>query len=93
MTSPDNPSAWPDGLDAEVIRCMLRGYDEASGKPLTPAERTSLPWLMVEALIIESVVPIAATGSFARLAGSAFLEMIERKVKWIRPRAAALAEL
>jgi Ser/Thr protein kinase RdoA (MazF antagonist) len=93
MTSPDDPAKWPDDLDLEVIRCMLGGYDEASGKPLTSHERTSLPWLMIEALIIESVVPIAATGSFARLAGSAFLEMIERKVKWIRPRATALAEL
>lgn len=93
MTSPDDPAKWPDDLDLEVIRCMLGGYDEASSKPLTSQERTSLPWLMIEALIIESVVPIAATGSFARLAGSAFLEMIERKVKWIRPRATALGEL
>lgn len=93
MTSPDDPASWPDGLDMEVIRCMLGGYDEATGKPLAQEERNSLPWLMVEALIIESVVPIAATGSFARLAGSAFLQMIERKVKWIRPRAAALCEL
>jgi homoserine kinase type II len=92
MTDPDQPANWPDSLDHGVIRCILRGYDEASGQPLSVEERQSVPWLMIEALIIESIVPIAATGSFARIAGSAFLEMIQRKVKWIRPRALRLAE-
>jgi len=93
MTNPDQPETWPDGLDHNIIRCILRGYDDAAGKPLSAAERQSLPWLMIEALIIESIVPIAATGSFARIAGSAFLQMIERKVKWIRPRAPKLVEV
>jgi hypothetical protein len=45
----------------------LAGYDEGSGRPLSGPERASLPWLMIEALTIESIVPIAATGSFARI--------------------------
>lgn len=92
MDDPDQPITWPDGLDTAVIRCILRGYDEASGSPLSNPERLAVPWLMVEALIIESIIPIAVTGSFARIAGSAFLQMIERKVKWIRPRALKMAE-
>jgi len=92
MDDPDQPATWPEGLDTGVIRCILRGYDEASGSPLSNQERLALPWLMIEALIIESIIPIAVTGSFARIAGSAFLQMIERKVKWIRPRALKMAE-
>ena len=93
MTNPDQPATWPDGLDHRMIRCILRGYDDAAQRPLSAEERQSVPWLMIEALIIESIVPIAATGSFARIAGSAFLQMIERKVKWIRPRALKLAAI
>jgi Ser/Thr protein kinase RdoA (MazF antagonist) len=93
MGSTEQPASWPESLDHQAIGLVLRGYDEGGGRPLSPQERLAVPWLMVEALIIESVIPIAATGSFARLAGSAFLQMIERTVRWIRPRAAKLAEL
>ena len=58
---------------------------------LSPAEREALPWLILEALILESVLPIAATGRFAQLSGSAFLRMVMRKVRWLRPRAKKLA--
>ena len=50
-------------------------------------ELAALPWLMTEALILESVIPIAATGSFGHLSGSRFLRMVEGKVHWISPRA------
>jgi Ser/Thr protein kinase RdoA (MazF antagonist) len=86
----DQPEKWPDSLDAEAIHGVVKGYDETADEPLSPHERAVLPWLMVEALIIESMVPIATTGSFARIPGSAFLRMIERTVKWLRPRAGEL---
>lgn len=87
----DHPEQWPESLDANLMRWLVRGYDQATDQPLTEEERITIPWLIVEDLIVESIVPIAATGSFARLAGSSFLQMVERKVKWLRPRAASLA--
>ncbi len=96
MDAPDQPETWPDGLDANMIRILLKGYDdgvEGVGQPLGSSEHAAFPWLMIEALVIESIVPIVATGSFARIPGSAFLRMIERKVRWIRPRAEKLAVL
>jgi hypothetical protein len=39
--------------------------------------------LMIQALISEAVMPIAATGSFGRLEGFRFLQMICRKVRWL----------
>ena len=50
----------------------------------------ALPWLMTEALVLESVIPIAATGMFGGLSGSGFLRMVEGKVQWITPRADTL---
>ena len=38
-------------------------------------------------------MPIAATGTFAGIRGSAFLGVIERTVGWLEPRAAALTDL
>jgi hypothetical protein len=38
---------------------------------------------MCEAMIAEAVLPIAATGSFGRINGFAFLDMIQHKVDWI----------
>lgn len=87
----ERPEDWPETLDAKLMRALVRGYDQATDQPLTDAERAAIPWLIVEDLIVESIVPIAATGSFARLPGSSFLQMVERKVKWLRPRAASLS--
>jgi Ser/Thr protein kinase RdoA (MazF antagonist) len=85
-----HPDDWPESLDAGMMRWVVRGYDQTSGLPLSEAERAAIPWLIIEDLIVESIIPIAATGSFARLPGSSFLKMVERKVKWLRPRAQSL---
>ncbi len=84
--SDHDPGKWPEGLDSERLRAMLEGYHEASGQRLSDAELDAAPWLIVEALVMESVVPIAATGSFGRVSGAAFLSMIERNVRWTVPR-------
>lgn len=89
----EDPLNWPEGFDANLIRAIVRGYDQASYAPLTKSECLALPWLMVEGLIIEAIVPIVATGSFSQISGSSFLRMVERKVKWLRPRAASLSEV
>jgi Ser/Thr protein kinase RdoA (MazF antagonist) len=83
-----DPAEWPEALDKGRIRAVLAGYDQGSDDPMTDDERRALFWLIVEALVQESVIPIAATGRFAHLAGSSFLQMVERKVRWLRPRAA-----
>jgi hypothetical protein len=59
----------------------MRGYDSVS--VVSVAEIRSVPYLMCEAMIAEAVLPIAATGSFGRIDGFPFLQMIDRKVKWV----------
>lgn len=87
----ENPDDWPDFLDESRYKRFLRGYDQVPRCVLAKAELRSIPWLMIEALIAESVIPIAATGSFARMDGTGFLLMVQRKVRWLRQHAERLA--
>ncbi|HRK31060.1 MAG TPA: phosphotransferase [Tepidisphaeraceae bacterium] len=82
---------WPEYLDESRFKRFLRGYDDVM--LLSQAEIRAIPWLMIEALIAEATFPIAATGSFGRLEGLAFLQMVNRKVKWLAKESARLAEL
>ena len=76
-----DPSTWPDHLDVSRFKRFLRGYDAVN--VISVAEVQAVPYLMCEAMIAEAVLPIAATGSFGRYEGFPFLQMIDRKVKWI----------
>lgn len=79
---PMDPRAWPAELAEERLRSFLQGYEQEAS--LSPEQARALPWLMIEALIAEAVVPIAATGSFGRLEGFRFLQMICRKARWLQ---------
>ncbi len=87
----EDVSRWPDYIDESRFKRFLRGYDEVM--LLSEAEIKTIPWLMIEALIAEAVFPIAATGSFGRMEGLAFLQMVQRKVHWLQKNEAKLVEL
>lgn len=89
----DDPAQWPDYIDESRFKRFLRGYDAVPNCVLSRAELRTVPWLMIEALIAESIIPIAATGSFARLSGVGFLFMVERKVRWLQANADKLAAI
>lgn len=86
----DDPAQWPEYIDESRFKRFLRGYDSVPDAVLSRAELRIVPWLMIEALIAESVIPIAATGQFARIEGIGFLTMVERKVRWFKKHAADL---
>jgi Ser/Thr protein kinase RdoA (MazF antagonist) len=87
----DDVSKWPDYVDESRFKRFLRGYDEVM--LLSQAEIRAIPWLMIEALIAEAVFPIAATGTFGRMEGLAFLQMVQRKIGWLNRQADRLIEL
>jgi len=87
----DDASQWPEYLDESRFKRFLRGYDSVN--QLSRGELRCVPWLMVEALITESVIPIATAGSFSRMEGFGFLQMIERKVRWLQKNADRLASV
>jgi Ser/Thr protein kinase RdoA (MazF antagonist) len=88
-----DPGKWPVGLDEGRFKRVCRGYETVPGSVISIAELEALPWLMIQALIVEAVVPIAATGSFAGLCGSAFLGMVDANVQWLREHARRLTTL
>jgi Ser/Thr protein kinase RdoA (MazF antagonist) len=76
-----NPADWPDYLDQAKLVQVLEGYREVI--KLDKNHLDSLLDLMVETMIAEAVLPIAATGFFGNLTGLDFLRMIYRKARWI----------
>lgn len=89
-TKGEDPRQWPDDVDEARFRRFVRGYDSVPDAVLSRAEVRIMPWLMIEALIAESAIPIATTGSFSHLGGAEFLEMVQRKVRWIESNAEKL---
>ena len=92
MGSADDPTHWPEGVSGHRTVNLVAGFNQFASAPLTPEEMQAIPWLMIEALIAESVVPIAMTGRFARIDGAPFLEMVAQKVRWLTPRAGILVK-
>lgn len=82
------PADWPDYFDETRLKRFLLGYDQECA--VTPEEMKALVPLMIEALIAEAVVPIAATGSLGRATGFGFLRMVKRKVRWLQKHATRL---
>ena len=87
----DDPGTWPAELDENLLRSFCAGYDAVDDAVISTGELRAMPWLMVEALIVESVVPIAASGRFAGIDGETFLQMICRKVAWIESSSGRIA--
>ena len=91
-----NPADWPDYFDQDKLLQFLAGYKEkATGKPalLDEYKLLALLDLMIETMIAEAVLPIAATGFFGHLHGTDFLLMIRRKAEWLNNNREQLTEL
>jgi Ser/Thr protein kinase RdoA (MazF antagonist) len=87
--NPD-PRLWPAELDVDRFRAFFAGYNEQF--TTAAGQLNVVTSLMIEALIAEAVAPIAATGSFGRIEGFRFLQMINRKVKWLEQNGRLLIE-
>ncbi len=79
----DDTENWPEQVDEDRFIAFFKGYASLQGGGLTESEKKVVPWLMIQALIAESVIPVAATGLFAQMSGADFLRMVLRKVRWI----------
>ncbi|MDP7008476.1 MAG: phosphotransferase [Phycisphaerales bacterium] len=86
MGSAENVENWREGFRGHTIQSFVQAYDQFSHIPLFASERAMVPDLMVEALVVEGVLPIWKTGMFGGVQGSTFLRLIEEKLKWLEPR-------
>jgi Ser/Thr protein kinase RdoA (MazF antagonist) len=79
--SKSDPADWPDYFDEAKLLQFLNGYRELA--KLDKKRLNSLVDLMVETMIAEAVLPVAATGFFGDFTGLDFLKMIRRKADWL----------
>jgi len=86
-----DPTQWSAHFDRGRLFEFFNGYHEVTR--LSERKRYGLIDLMIEAMIAEAVLPVAATGFFGRHSGQAFLEMILRKTKWLRRSRRELREV
>ena len=86
----ESPAHWPHTLSARRLRAFISGWKQAIVE-ISDQEAHTLPWLMIEAAIAESVVPVAETGRFATVPGFPFLSMVREKVRWIKARYRAIS--
>ncbi len=91
VTGDKNPAKWPANVDKDRFEHFLRGYSDVGGTGADEAK--AIPRLMCEAIIAEAVLPIAATGTFGRMGGFAFLQVVGRKVNWILHHMQELCDL
>jgi Ser/Thr protein kinase RdoA (MazF antagonist) len=85
-----NPTEWPSYLDQAKLVQFLNGYREVI--ELEKDQLDCLADLMIETMIAEAILPIAATGFFGNLSGIDFLRMIHRKAEWINKNRQKLTE-
>ncbi len=85
-----SPADWPAQPDLERYRAFLDGYRRPEREPVERADPASIPHLMIQALVAESLLPIARTGRFGPLEPVAFLDAIARKARWLSENADAV---
>jgi len=85
-----DPTQWSAHFQRDRLFEFLRGYEEIT--KLSERKRYGLVDMMIETMIAEAVLPVAATGFFGRHCGLAFLEMILRKTQWLRRHRRELRE-
>lgn len=64
-----------------------------AGCRLAPEDPPAVPWLVIQAMIIETVAPIAATGRFGKLPALPALAMAVRAAEWAAADADRLVSL
>lgn len=85
------PAHWPDHFDHDKLVQFLAGYRSAA--ELGAETLDALVDLMIETMIAEAVLPIAATGFFGHHHGTDFLQMIRRKAEWLKENRERITEL
>ena len=85
-----DPADWPDYFDEAKLVKFINGYRDAA--KLNKSKLRSLVDLMIETMIAEAVLPVAATGFFGHLSGLDFLKMIRRKAEWLNKNSKRLTE-
>lgn len=89
------PSSWRIALIPDLLASFCAGYRNATpNSSVSPRQGFgAIPWLMIEALIVEAGVPIASTGKFGKLDAKPVLGVVHRAVEAIAQGAERIVAL
>jgi Ser/Thr protein kinase RdoA (MazF antagonist) len=88
------PSSWRIALDPDLFAAFCAGYRGAGvGKSMNAEALRAVPWLMIEAMIVEVGVPIAGTGKFGKLDAKPVLGVVHRATEALTASADRLTAL
>ena len=79
----EDPAAWREDLDLARMRAFADACAGELGAPLSVPELAAIPWLMIEACALETLVPVARTGRFAQVRADRAIPFLVRKCEWI----------
>jgi Ser/Thr protein kinase RdoA (MazF antagonist) len=92
--APAGTPTWRIALNPDLFSSFFAGYRATDGgRTLTDNDLRAVPWLMIEALVVEAAAPIAATGSFGRADGFSVLATVRVASDWIAGHADHLVGL
>lgn len=86
-----DPTRWTEHLDLARYQAFMQGY--AQETDLGAAELQAVPWLMVEALGMEVLLPLAARGAFGGIRGDTMLGVVRRQMDWLINNAQKLSRV
>ena len=86
------PSQWPSGLHFQAGQRLTSAWRSRIGK--TPPEGTwsMLPWLMIETIAMETMLPVAVWGEIPGIDVQEWIQAGAETAEWIRERSRSLAE-
>lgn len=91
--SRDTPTEhWPEGLRYKAGQRLTSAWRSRIGQEPGLGTWGMLPWLMIEALAFETILPIAVRGEIAGIDPAAWIQAGAKSAEWIRERSRALAD-
>ena len=86
------PSQWPLGLYFQAGQQVTSAWRSRIGKAPPDGTWSMLPWLMIEIIAVETVLPIAVWGKIPGIDVQDWIQAGAETAEWIRERSRALAE-
>lgn len=85
-------SQWPAGLHFQAGQKLTAAWRSRIGKPPPEGTWSMLPWLMIETIAVETLLPIAVWGEVPGINAQDWIKVGAETAEWIRERSRALAE-
>ena len=83
---------WPAGLRYKAGQGLTSAWRSRIGREPDLGTWGMLPWVMIEGLAFETILPIAARGEVSGIEPGAWIRAGAKTAEWIRARSRALAE-